>query len=123
MGFKYLSDSCKRNNLTSLICEQGWEETMDDVLADNPDITADDLKTATMYRMLDENLDYGPFTETDDEDCHQERMEVRCDICEQVADKWVNGEFANTLSQKHTIHNIIHRCNDVADNGRQCVHP
>ena len=68
---------------------------MDDVVADNPDITADDLKTATMYRMLDENLDYGDFAETDDEECHQERMEVRCDICEQVADKWVNGEFAN----------------------------
>ena len=95
MGFKYLSESCKRNNLTSLICEQGWEETMDDVLADNPDITADDLKTATMYRMLDENLDYGDLAEFDDEPYHQERMEARCDICEQVADKWVNGEFAN----------------------------
>ena len=95
MGFKYLSDSCKRNNLTSLICEQGWEETMDDVLADNLDIAADDLLYAAMYRMLDENLDYGDLAEFDDEPYHQERMEARCDICEQVAEKWVNGEFAN----------------------------
>ena len=95
MGFKYLSDSCKRNNFTSLICEQGWEETMDDVLADNPDIAADDLLYAAMYRMLDENLDYGDLAEFDDEPYHQERMEARCDICERVAEKWVNGEFAN----------------------------
>jgi hypothetical protein len=92
-----------------LRCGQGYEATEADVLADNPDLREDNLmheserfemektlKESTMFRMLIETLDYGPLMETDDEtdrDDHPERMEARCDICDQIAERWVAGRY------------------------------
>ncbi len=108
---KQLIKSCRENHLTSLLCEQGYEATEEDVLNDNPELAADDdtavypsqetqkerdLKEAVMIRMLQENLDFGPLMETDDEtdrDDHPERMEARCDIVEKVAERWVEGRY------------------------------
>lgn len=106
-----LIKSCQENHLTSLLCEQGYEATEEDVLNDNPELAEDDdtavypspdcqkeraLKESVMTRMLQENLDFGPLMETDDEterDDHPERMEARCDIVEAIAERWVDGYF------------------------------
>jgi hypothetical protein len=96
ISFASLRQFCERNNVTALRCEQGFEATMQDVLDDNPDISATELKTATMCRMLEENLDYGPLTETDDEadlPDHSDRMAARHDIIDAVAEGVVNGEI------------------------------
>ena len=96
VSFASLRQFCERNNVTALRCEQGFEATMQDVLDDNPDISASDLKTATMCRMLEENLDYGPLAETDGEadlPDHSDRMAARADICEAVAQDFVDGKF------------------------------
>ena len=88
--------SCDTNGITSLYCEQGFDDTMEDVIADNPDMELSSLKFAVMVRMLDENLDYGPLEETDDEldsDDHPDRMSARCDICDEIATNWVNGKY------------------------------
>lgn len=104
--------SCQDNNITCLVCCQGYEATEEDVLNDNPELAPDnddaqypspeaqkelDLKEAVMIRMLQENLDFGPLMETDDEterDDHPERMEARCDIVEKVAERWVSGTYS-----------------------------
>ena len=104
--------SCQDNNITCLLCCQGYEATEEDVLNDNPELAPDnddaqypspeaqkerDLKEAVMIRMLQENLDFGPLMETDDEtdrDDHSERMEARCDIVEVIAERWVSGSYS-----------------------------
>ena len=103
--------SCQDNNITCLLCCQGYEATEEDVLNDNHELAPDnddaqypsqetqkerDLKEAVMIRMLPENLDFGPLMETDDEtdrDDHPERMEARCDIVEVIAGRWVSGSY------------------------------
>jgi hypothetical protein len=113
-----LIESCRKNGLTSLRCEQDYEATEQDVLDDNPELAADsddaqypspdaqkdrDLKESVMCRMLEENLDFGPLMETDDEadrDDHCERMEARCDIVEKVAERWVSGAYTGKLKSE-----------------------
>lgn len=105
-----LAASCRKNGLTCLLCAQGYEATKEDVLNDNPDWNEDNvlgedgkreletsLKEEVMFRMLIENLDFGPLMETEDEadrDDHPDRMEARDDIAEQIAAKWVAGEYS-----------------------------
>ena len=95
VSFASLREICERENITCLRCEQGFEATMEDVINDEPDMTVDELKIATMIRMLDENLDYGPLAETDDEadlPDHSDRMAARADISEAVAQDFVEGK-------------------------------
>ena len=105
--------SCQDNNITCLMCCQGYEATEEDVLNDNPELAPDnddaqypspetqkarDLKETVMIRMLQENLDFGPLMETDDEterDDHSERMGARCDIVEVIAERWVSGTYSD----------------------------
>lgn len=96
VSFASLREICERANITCLHCEQGFEATMDDVISDNPEMTVGELKVATMIRMLEENLDYGPLAETDDENDlpdHSDRMAARADICEAVAQDFVDGKL------------------------------
>lgn len=111
-----LIKSCEENHVTSLRCGQGYEATEADVLADNPDLHEDNLmheserfelektiKESTMFRMLVETLDYGPLMETDDEtdrDDHAERMDARCDICDQIAERWVAGRYTGKAKRE-----------------------
>jgi len=110
--------SCQDNNITCLMCGQGYEATEEDVLNDNPELAPDnddaqypspdaqkarDLKEAVMIRMLPENLDFGPLMETDDEDerdDHPERMEARADIVEVIAERWVSGSYTGKTTGK-----------------------
>ena len=109
--------TCQDNNLTSLMCCQGYEATEEDVLNDNPELDPNsddaqypspevqkerDLKESVMIRMLQENLDFGPLMETDDEtdrDDHPERMGARCDIVEVIAERWVAGSYSDNYQK------------------------
>ena len=97
LSFEELRRSCEANGVTCLVCEQGFEDTMDDVVNEDPGIGLGDLKSAVMFRMLEENLDYGLLSEEDDEDdcgdAHSERLAARCDICDEVADRWIAGRY------------------------------
>lgn len=79
-----LEKECK--GLTSLICEQDFNATRQDVMDDNLDSDLDevDLKLETMFRMLDENLDYGKYNETEEEfvndRLHSALLNLRCTI-------------------------------------------
>lgn len=94
-----LAESCKKNNITCLVCEQDYFATKEDALNDHPDFAEDDeaLKVDVMYRMLQENLDYGELMETEEEiDSvdHGLRMEGRDKICYDVAQRWASGEYS-----------------------------
>lgn len=122
--------SCQDNNITCLMCGQGYEATEEDVLNDNPELAPDnddaqypspetqrerDLKESVMIRMLRETLDFGPLMETDDEterDDHPERMGARCDIVEVIAERWVSGSY--TGDYHHTELELAQAdCNDL----------
>ena len=96
VSFASLRKFCEHDNVTALRCRQGFEATMQDVLDSNPGISAADIKTATMCRMLEENLDFGPLAETDDEALrpeHPDLLAARHDIIDAVAEGVVNGEI------------------------------
>ena len=115
VSFASLREICERANITCLHCEQGFEATMDDVISDNPDMTVDELKVSTMIRMLEENLDYGPLAETDDEadlPDHSDRMAARADICEAVAQDFVDGKITLLAQAKEKAINLaVERAN------------
>lgn len=117
VSFASLRQFCERDNVTALRCEQGFEATMQDVLDSNPDISAAELKTATMCRMLEENLDYGPLTETDDEadlPDHSDRMAARHDIIDAVAEGVVNGEIAGMAQANRKAYDLaVERAKDM----------
>lgn len=90
-----LAESCTRNNLTAYVCGQDYWATLED--AKENEVEPDQQKVWTMEQMLIENLDFGKYNESDDEDFddwHSERMEVRCDILDKVVDSWVAGELS-----------------------------
>lgn len=117
VSFASLRQFCERDNVTALRCEQGFEATMQDVLDDNPDISAADLKTATMCRMLEENLDYGPLAETDDEADrpeHPELLAARHDILDAVAEGVVNGEIVGMAqANRKSLSLALERAKDM----------
>jgi hypothetical protein len=103
-----LEEECK--GLTSLLCCQDFNATKQDSFEDNdwgePDEDGEpignsenfDYETAwkqdTMFRMLDENLDYGKYNETEEERdaadmTHSALMDLRCTIAENVAWAWI----------------------------------
>jgi len=124
-----LDASCRNNGLTSLLCEQGYMATKEDVLNDNPDWTEDNvlgedgkreletsIKQETMFRMLIENLDFGPLRETDDEterDDHPTLMAARDDICSEIADNWVAGKYSGKHDREFVL--AQYECNRLVD--------
>ncbi len=97
-----LAKSCEACGLTSLICEQGFMDTLVDVISDSPGIDDRDAKVSAMERMLEENVDFGPLgAEYDTEENHPERLEARWDILGDLAARWVDGKYA-TLAECQT---------------------
>lgn len=90
-----LAESCTRNNLTAYVCGQDYWATLED--AKENEVEPDQQKTWTMEQMLLENLDFGKYSDNDDEeydDDHSERMATRYDILDKVVDSWVAGELS-----------------------------
>lgn len=112
-SWEQLEKECNSEGLTSLVCNQNFNSTKKDSFEDNgwgetdedgePIGNSEDYdyetswKQDTMFRMLDENLDYGKYNETEEE-CdvadmtHSALMDLRCTIAENVAWAWI---FAN----------------------------
>lgn len=86
--------------LTAYLSGDDFATVKADVKKDNPDIKPNDHKVETMWRLLNENLDYGKFNEKEDEDdsTHSKNMEIRANLCDKVAFFWCNKEF-NTLEK------------------------
>lgn len=123
--------------ITSLLCGQDFYATKQDSYEDNgwgePDEfpidnhtlligeTMDDdyetnWKLDTVFRMLDENLDYGQYNEAEDEVdrtdykgmYHSAMMDLRCTVAEFVADKWVKtNEVYDLESAQNCANNYI----------------
>lgn len=93
--WKRLKREVESSGISALVCRQSFEETRQDSIADNPDLTDEHRKHDVMFRILQENLDYGVFAETEDEDSdnslHQNKLEARTRICDTTAWAWVAG--------------------------------
>lgn len=109
-SWEQLEKECNSEGLTSLLCCQNFNATKEDSFEDNGWGETDEdgepignsenydyetsWKLDTMCRMLDENLDYGKYNETE-EDCdakdttHSALMDLRCTISENVAWAWI----------------------------------
>lgn len=91
-----LAESCTRNNLTAYICGQDYWATLED--AKENEVEPDQQKGWTMEQMLIENLDFGKYNDSDDDeeydDEHSERMATRYDILDKVVDSWIAGELS-----------------------------
>ena len=118
-----LAEEVNKDGLTSLICCQGFEATKQDSMEDNNWQDSDETswKQDTMFRMLDENLDYGEYNETEEEveaadDRHSALMGLRCNIAGWAASAWITGEvnnlkeaqaFANKLIKKVKVEDYM----------------
>lgn len=112
-SWEQLKKECNAEGLTSLVCNQNFNATKEDSFKDNGWGETDEdgepignsenydyetsWKQDTMFRMLDENLDYGKYNETEEERdsndmTHSALMDLRCTIAENVAWAWI---FAN----------------------------
>ena len=112
-SWEKLEKEVNASGLRCLLCQQGFNDTKNDSFDDNGWGEEDDdglpigeyenqdyetsWKLDVMFRMLDENLDYGKFTETEDE-CDREEyngmyhpilMDIRATIADEVAEEWV----------------------------------
>ena len=92
-----LQQSCIRSDIWCLLCAQDYNDTLDDVIDNNPDMNREDTgtKETAMGMMLEENVDFGELAEDlDTDDNHPERMEARWDILDELAERWVAGKYS-----------------------------
>lgn len=97
-----LEKSCKDNDIWCLACGQDYMATLEDVIENNPELERDDegTKITAMGMMLEENVDFGALDEElDTEDNHPDRMAIRWDILDELAERWVAGKYSG---QKQT---------------------
>lgn len=97
LSHKELSKSCDINGL--YFCNDNYDNNRHEVIDKNDEpLTDEEVKVSTMSRMLSEYLDYREASEEDDEqldDRHSEMMEYRWSLCDALAKKWVDGDYAN----------------------------
>ena len=114
-SWEKLEEEVNNSHLTSLVCCQGFAATKDDSYDDNSWFESDELlwKLDVMFRMLDENLDYGKFEETEEERSsdyrHSILMEIRATIVNEVAEEWVkvNGKVSDIESAQKFADELI----------------
>ena len=96
LSHKKLNESCLKNGL--YFCNDGYDNTRREVIEQNDEpLNDEEVKISTMSRMLSEYLDYREASEEDDEDLddrHSEMMEYRYSLCDALAKKWVDGDYA-----------------------------
>jgi hypothetical protein len=96
LSHKELNESCLQNGL--YFCNDGYDNTRREVIEQNDEpLNDEEVKISTMSRMLSEYLDYREASEEDDEpldDRHPEMMEYRWSLCDALAKKWVDGDYA-----------------------------
>lgn len=96
LSHKELNESCVKNGL--YFCNDDYDNTLTETIDQNDGpLTEEEVKIPTMSRMLSEHLDYREASEEDDEpldDHHSEMMEYRWSLCDALAKKWVDGDYA-----------------------------
>lgn len=102
LSHKELSKSCDNNGL--YFCNDDYDNTLTETIDQNDGpLTEEEVKVSTMSRMLSEYLDYREASEEDDEpldDHHSEMMEYRWSLCDALAKKWVDGDYAKLPADK-----------------------
>ena len=90
-----LDELCREYGISAFICGQGFMETLNDVLGDNPGLDPREAKLTAMSLLLEENVPFGRLDEEyDTEDDHPDRLEARWDILEELAEGWVDGKYS-----------------------------
>ena len=102
LSHKELNESCLQNGL--YFCNDGYDNNRREVIdqSDEP-LSDEEVKLNTMSRMLSEHLDFREASEEDDEqldDRHSEMMAYRWSLCDALAEKWVNGKYAELPADK-----------------------
>lgn len=102
LSHKELSKSCDNNGL--YFCNDNYDNNRREVIDQNDEpLTDEEVKVSTMSRMLSEHLDFREASEEDDEnldDRHSEMMAYRWSLCDALAEKWVNGAYAELPADK-----------------------
>ena len=99
-----LANSCRTNGIYFI--NDDYETTRQDYIDQTGIAVGDDNrdgKIAVMARMLEEHLDYGVVSETEDEkdsDEHSDLMEFRGDLCLEIAGNWVDGKYSDKAADK-----------------------
>lgn len=99
-----LAKSCRANGIYFI--NDDYETARRDYIGETGnEVTDDDRddKIAVMSRMLEEHLDYGVVSETDDEvdsDEHSDLMAFRADLCLEIAGNWVDGKYSDKAADK-----------------------
>ena len=96
LSHKELNESCLQNGL--YFCNDGYDNNRSEVIeqSDEP-LSDEEVKLNTMSRMLSEHLDFREASEESDEqldDRHSEMLEYRWSLCDALAKKWVDGDYA-----------------------------
>ena len=133
-SWEKLEEEVNKSRLTSLLCRQNFAATKNDSYEDNGWGDIDECsrsiigeyenqdyqttwKLDTLFRMLDENLDYGKFKETEEEyNCdykHSNLIEIRASIVDKVAEEWakVNGKVSDIESAQKFADELISNMN------------
>lgn len=102
LSHKELNESCLQNGL--YFCNDGYDNNRREVIdqSDEP-LSDEEVKLNTMSRMLSEHLDFREASEESDEqldDRHSEMMAYRWSLCDALAEKWVNGKYAELPADK-----------------------
>jgi len=129
-SWETLKKEVEDSKLTCYLCNQGFDETKNDSYQDhgwgdeNDDGTIvgnsenQDYETVwkqdVMCRMLEENLDYGKYNETEDEQnddrLHSNKMDIRSSIVDRVAYAWIFADNGFKPDQENyqgnTVYNI-----------------
>ena len=115
LSFEQLEQSAQENSLHAYYCTDCFSAIREELQEEFPDLTETELKEEIMFRLLDENLDYGAFSEQawefdgkhDAE--HSKRMEIRAAICEKVAHAWVAGEVDSIETAQKYVEDLIQK--------------
>ncbi len=109
LSFDALQKSATENGLFAHFSCDDFDTIRSEIKEENPNLTERELKEETMFRLLEENLDYGEWNEASWETDgfhdgeHSRRMSKRIAICEKVAHEWVNGNVATLFDAQNLI--------------------
>ncbi len=115
LTFAQLEKSAAENGLCAYYCGDNFSTIREELQEESSDLTETELKEEIMFRLLDENLDYGAFSEQvwefdgEHDAEHSKRMEIRTTICEKVAHAWVAGEVDSIETAQKYVEDLIQK--------------
>ncbi|MDE6351399.1 MAG: hypothetical protein K2K67_10400 [Treponemataceae bacterium] len=113
LTFVQLEKSANKSGLSAYFCNDTFKRILSDLQEENDGLAEIELKEEVMFRLLDENLNYGASSEQSWEldgahdRKHSQLMETRAVICEQVAHAWVMGEIDTLISAQKLADKLV----------------